>query len=104
VDRRKWLSQDPYDFVGRLEKLSQDLSGVAVSEGNVFHPRKDLSTLTLHQAGTYGLGTVFTHALESSTVDIAQQLSDMVKTQHAYSANTRAIATTSEMLDMLERI
>jgi flagellar hook protein FlgE len=83
---------------------TQDLSGVAMSEGNVFHPRKDLSMLTLHQAGTNGLGTVFTNALEGSTVDIAQQLSDMVKTQHAYSANTRAIATTSEMLDMLERI
>ena len=43
-------------------------------------------------------------ALESSNVDIAQEFTDMIITQRAYSANTRVITTADEMLEELIRL
>jgi len=40
-------------------------------------------------------------ALESSTVDIAQEFTNMIITQRGYQANARIITTSDEMLDQL---
>jgi len=49
-------------------------------------------------AFTGATGTIVGGALESSNVDIADQFTAMIETQQAYSANTKIIATTNEML------
>ena len=46
-------------------------------------------------------GSVVGGALESSNTDIADQLTAMIQTQQAYSADTKIITTTDEMLQTL---
>ncbi|HPF25018.1 MAG TPA: flagellar basal-body rod protein FlgG [Steroidobacteraceae bacterium] len=54
------------------------------------------------QAGTpgqNGLGTTFQGALESSNVNVVEELVNMIETQRAYEMNSKAIATTDQMLE-----
>ncbi len=45
-----------------------------------------------------GVGNIFTNALELSNVDMAQEFVKMITTQRGYSANSKTITTTDEML------
>ena len=54
------------------------------------------------QAGTpgqNGLGTTFQGALESSNVNVVEELVNMIETQRAYEMNSKAISTTDQMLE-----
>ncbi|MCG8354647.1 MAG: flagellar hook-basal body complex protein, partial [Kiloniellales bacterium] len=50
---------------------------------------------------TAGAGSVVSGALEASTVDIAEEFTRMIVTQRAYSASSRIITTSDEMLEEL---
>ncbi len=52
-------------------------------------------------AFTNASGSVVGGALESSNTDIADQFTAMIQTQEAYSANTKIITTTNEMLQTI---
>jgi len=45
-----------------------------------------------------GVGSIFTNALELSNVDLAQEFVKMITTQRGFSANSKTITTTDEML------
>jgi flagellar hook protein FlgE len=45
-----------------------------------------------------GVGKIFTNALELSNVDMAQEFVKMITTQRGFSANSKTITTTDEML------
>ncbi|MCK4503423.1 MAG: flagellar hook protein FlgE [Desulfuromonadales bacterium] len=45
-----------------------------------------------------GVGRIFTNALELSNVDLAQEFVKMITTQRGFSANSKTITTTDEML------
>lgn len=45
-----------------------------------------------------GVGSLFTNSLELSNVDIAQEFVKMITTQRGFSANSKTITTTDEML------
>ena len=45
-----------------------------------------------------GVGNIFTNALELSNVDMAQEFVKMITTQRGFSANSKTITTTDEML------
>jgi flagellar hook protein FlgE len=51
-----------------------------------------------------GTGNIVSSALEASTSDIAEEFTNMIITQRAYSANTRVITTADEMLEETIRI
>jgi len=51
--------------------------------------------------GTGGRGTLVGGSLESSNVDLAGQLTDLIVAQEAYQANTKVISTTSQALQSL---
>jgi len=51
--------------------------------------------------GTGGRGTLLGGSLESSNVDLATQLTDMIEAQEAYQANTKVVSTTSTVLQSL---
>jgi len=51
--------------------------------------------------GTGGRGTLLGGSLESSNVDLASQLTDLIVAQEAYQANTKVISTTSQALQSL---
>jgi flagellar basal-body rod protein FlgG len=49
--------------------------------------------------GLNGLGTLVQGSLESSNVNVVEELVNMIETQRAYEMNSKAIATTDQMLE-----
>jgi flagellar basal-body rod protein FlgG len=48
--------------------------------------------------GQNGLGTIVQGSVESSNVNVVEELVDMIETQRAYEMNSKAITTTDQML------
>jgi flagellar basal-body rod protein FlgG len=51
--------------------------------------------------GLNGLGTVQQGSVETSNVNVVEEMVNMIETQRAYEMNTKAISTTDEMLQYL---
>ena len=51
--------------------------------------------------GQNGLGTLVQGSVESSNVNVVQELVDMIETQRAYEMNSKAISTSEQMLQYL---
>ena len=51
--------------------------------------------------GQSGLGTLEQGAVESSNVNVVEEMVNMIETQRAYEMNTKAISTTDQMLQFL---
>jgi flagellar hook protein FlgE len=79
-------------------------NGLIPTSGNAYLQSQDSGAASLVPAGTGGAGTISGSALESSTVDLAKEFTDLITTQRAYSAATRIITTADDMLQELERI
>ena len=79
-------------------------NGMEALTGNVWIETDASGQALLKQAGTNGAGEITSNALESSTVDLATEFSNMIVTQRAYSASTKIITTADEMLDELTRL
>ncbi len=69
--------------------------------GNVYATNKDSGDLQLGTANDAGRGKVISGALESSTVDLASELTTMVQAQRNYTANSKVFQTGTELLDVL---
>ncbi len=78
--------------------------GMEVANGNTFRTTRASGAALLSTAGTDGLGTISTGVLESSNVEIAQELTDLIRVQRAYSSNAKIITTVDEMLDETTRL
>ncbi len=78
--------------------------GLTRRQGNAFG-LSDLSGIaTFQQAGQGGAGKIAPNSLEQSTVDLANEFSELIKVQRAFSASTRIITTSDEILEELTRI
>jgi len=53
---------------------------------------------------TNGLGAVFQKSLETSNVNVVQELVSMIQTQRAYEMNSKAIQTSDQMLQKLGQL
>jgi flagellar basal-body rod protein FlgG len=51
--------------------------------------------------GLNGLGSVVQGALETSNVNVVEELVNMIETQRAYEMNSKAIQTTDRMLQFV---
>jgi flagellar hook protein FlgE len=69
--------------------------------GDAFTPSLTSGSLIIGSASIGGLGTIKSSQLESSTVDLATQLTDMVVAQRGYESNSKVFQTGSEMLSTL---
>lgn len=78
--------------------------GLRSITGNVYSQTRDSGEVNLREAGTNGVGTIVSAALEQSNVDLAEQLTDMIVAQRSYQANTRVIKTTDELLEQLNQL
>lgn len=95
------LSQDVY----RLALATfQNPDGLRRQQANTYGISNESGSFTLVEPGTGGSGNVEPGTLEASTVDLAREFSNMITTQRAYSASTRVITTTDEMLSELNSI
>jgi flagellar hook protein FlgE len=82
----------------------RNADGLTSRSGNAWTQSDASGNYTLKDAGTQGAGKVSSGALEASTVDLAQEFSNMIVTQRAYSASGKIITTADEMLDELIRL
>jgi flagellar basal-body rod protein FlgG len=55
-------------------------------------------------AGTNGLGSVMQGYVETSNVNVVQELVSMIQTQRAYEMNSKAIQTSDQMLQKLGQL
>ena len=55
-------------------------------------------------ANSGGFGSINSDELESSTVDLATELTNMVVAQNAYSANSKAFQVGSDLLQELSNL
>lgn len=78
--------------------------GLSSEPGGAYQTSIASGAFNLKEAGTGGAGLIESSALESSTVDLALEFSNMIITQRAYSASSKIITTADEMLDELIRM
>jgi flagellar hook protein FlgE len=79
-------------------------AGLDPRSGNVFAQTERSGEFNLRVAGRGGAGLLATSALEAANVDLADEFTKMIVTQRAYSANSRVITTTNNMLEELIQI
>lgn len=75
-----------------------NLNGLTSLDQQTYLPSTDSGSYFLWDAGTGPTGEVSSYALEESATDVATELTDMIKTQRAYSSNAKVIQTVDEML------
>lgn len=73
-------------------------NGLINESGNVYRESKDSGDMQLNAAQQGVNGSTVGSALEQSNVDLGDEFTDMIVTQQGFTANTRAITTTDEML------
>jgi len=78
--------------------------GLVSERGGIYRLGPDSGALSMRGAGISGAGNIKSRALESSTVDLAEEFSNLIMTQRAYSASSKIITTADEMLDELIRL
>jgi flagellar hook protein FlgE len=69
--------------------------------GNVYGQSSNSGTVQMSFAGEGGTGSIVSGALESSNVDIAEELTSMIEAQRSYTANSKVFQTGSELMDIL---
>ncbi|WP_022705956.1 flagellar hook protein FlgE [Paracoccus zeaxanthinifaciens] len=75
-----------------------NLNGLVAQEGQAFVASPESGGFYLWDSGDGPTGTITGYARESSTTDIAQELTYLITTQRAYSSNAKIIQTVDEML------
>jgi flagellar hook protein FlgE len=77
-------------------------SGDLLKQGkNLYSQSKDSGEPIIGPPGTSGKGTVVANSIEMSNVDLAAEFVNMITTQRGFTANTRVIATSDQMLTEL---
>ncbi|MGD9741657.1 MAG: flagellar hook protein FlgE [Dongiaceae bacterium] len=79
-------------------------NGLESRNGNAYLTTSFSGDPVLLEANTGGSGKIAPSSLESSTVDLAEEFTNMIVTQRAYSANAKIITTADQMLDELINI
>nr|WP_282099120.1 flagellar hook-basal body complex protein [Thauera aromatica] len=76
----------------------RNAEGLAPIGDNMWQPTVDAGSELVGIAGSGSLGALQAGAVETSNVDLAKQLVDMIVTQRAYQANSQTIKTQDELL------
>jgi flagellar hook protein FlgE len=72
--------------------------------GDVYQSNVQSGSILVGSAGQGGLGAIRSSQLESSTVDLATQLTNMIVAQNSYEANSKAFQTGSNLLATLNNM
>lgn len=88
--------------LGTLDLVSfVNPAGLEAIGENLFVETAASGTPTVGTPGTDGLGTLVQNALESSNVNVAEELVNMIETQRAFEANSKAVDAVDGMLQFL---
>lgn len=69
--------------------------------GNTYLPTNDSGVVTIGFPQSGSFGQIYSSALESSNVDIAGELTEMIESQRVYTANSKVFQTGSDLMDVL---
>jgi len=69
--------------------------------GDVFGTTAESGDLQIGFATQGGLGNIASSALEQSTVDLADELTDMIEAERHYSVNSKVFQTGADLLDVI---
>ena len=82
-----------------------DPNALQQQDGQAFTATLDSGLPSAHASGVGGAGKLIVGAEEASNVDIAAQFTQMIVAQQTYTANTKVIATTNNLLqDTLDMV
>ena len=73
-------------------------TGLEAMGENLFHESGSSGSPQIGAPNANGLGSVIQGSLETSNVNVVEELVDMIEAQRAYELNSKAIATTDQML------
>lgn len=76
----------------------QNPDGLTRLPGNGYAVSDQSGSVAINAPGSLGAGKIAAHTLEASTVDLAQEFTNMIRFQRAYSASSKIITTVDEML------
>lgn len=76
-------------------------AGLQPNGDNLYLETASSGTPQPGQPGLNGLGTLSQGALESSNVNVVEQMVDMIETQRTYEMNSKAISAADQMLQFL---
>lgn len=79
-------------------------NGLSTQDNNTFLLSRDSGTVRLSTASTGSTGGITAGGVESSNVDIAEELTELIQKQRAYTSNAKIITTADEMLDETMRL
>lgn len=96
---------------GATQKLFQvpvttfsDPSSLQAQDGNTYSQTVASGNFNWRIAGTGGAGQIAPSSLEESNADLGDEFANMITTQTAYSANSKTITTSNQMLQELLQI
>jgi flagellar hook protein FlgE len=79
-------------------------NGLTAVSGTAYTASTNSGAAVLNTPSTGGAGSIEANELESSTVDINKEFSDLITTQNAYSAAARIVTTADQMMQTLDQI
>jgi flagellar hook protein FlgE len=78
--------------------------GLAAVNGDAYQASSQSGTANVNAPNTGASGSIQSSELESSTVDLATEFTNLITTQRAYSASARIVTTADQMLQTLEQL
>ncbi|WP_277969553.1 flagellar hook protein FlgE [Sphingomonas echinoides] len=82
----------------------QNPDGLTRLPGNAYGVSDQSGGVAINAPGSLGSGKISANALEASTVDLAQEFTNMIRFQRAYSASSKIITTVDEMLQEVSNL
>lgn len=79
-------------------------NGLIELKGNAYGISGSTGAFFAGKGNTGSTGSVNSNALESSNVDIAEEMTDLIKAQRAFSTNAKVITTVDDMMDETTRL
>lgn len=79
-------------------------AGLVSQADNLWQAGPDSGKISYTIAGQMGTGNIQTNGLESSNVDLARELSNMIIAQRAVNANSRVFSTASSVLESIAQL
>lgn len=78
--------------------------GLTRVSGNAFEMSEASGNYAINRPGALGAGDIAASSLEASTVDLAQEFTNMIRFQRAYSASSKIITTVDDMLQEVSNL
>lgn len=79
-------------------------NGLTPESGNAYSASNQAGEVTLGQVGDAAVGTIVPSALEVSTAEIGNELTNLIISQQAYSASANVLRKVTELFERLENL